>query len=39
MLETLLSSCARRLFGMGLVSSCGLGDAAAIDGGGGGVSS
>ncbi len=39
MIETLSSSCARWLFDMASVSSGGLGDAAAIDGGGGGVSS
>jgi len=39
MLETLPSSCAWRLFDMASVSSSGLGDAVAIDGGGGGGSS
>jgi hypothetical protein len=38
-LETLASSCARWLFSLASVSSDGLGDAAAIDEGGGGVSS
>src|SRR5260221_7867306 len=38
MIETLSSSCARWLFDMASVSSGGLGNAAAIDGGGGGVS-